>query len=82
MVFSPGIFTQALQSVIQRRFCGKERRDAGVDMTSPRVRTSIAGTRTLISLIPAQHFTMRSLFCLVNLRNASKASKAIMLHMH
>lgn len=77
-----GIFTQVLQSVSQRRFCGKERRDAGVDMTSPRVRTSRAGTQTLISLIPAQHFTMRSLFYLINLYNAFKASKAVMLHMH
>lgn len=78
-----GIFTQVPQSVSQRRFCGKERWDAGVDMTSPRVRTSRAGTQTLISLIPAQLFTMRSLFYLINLCNAFKASKAaIMLHMH
>lgn len=79
MVFPSGIFAQVLQSVIQRRFCGKEGWDAGVDMTSPGVRTSRAGTWTLISLIPAQRFTMRSSFCLINLRNASKA---IMLHMH
>lgn len=80
MVFPSGIFTQVLQSEIQRRFLG--RWDAGVDMISPGVRTLRAGTWALMSLIPAQHFTERSLRCVINLCNASKASKTIMLHIY